>query len=229
MAPHQHTPVPGETADEHRRRGLSVRYRKAHTRGAYRVRWDAYDLAVLYLSTGRAHLATPKQIHAQINGGRCAFAPVRAAIADARRDCAPTQTPAAATAATDPRDLTTCTECGARLIRHWTSDGMDFTWLDEAGSRLAGQGGPPGIDSIEDYLDWLRAHDMRGYSAFLAQVTLGAGLLPWQHWHRPAPVIETGAGFPPLPWCCGEPARRVRDGWICREDPQHRPAPSTAV
>ena len=23
-------------------------------------------------------------------------------------------------------------------------DGMDFTWLDEAGSRQAGQGGPPG-------------------------------------------------------------------------------------
>lgn len=89
MAPHQHAPVPGETAEEYRRRCLSLRYRTAHTRGAYRVRWVAYDLAVLYLSTGRAHLATPKRIHAQINGGRCAFAPVRAAIADARRDWTP--------------------------------------------------------------------------------------------------------------------------------------------
>ena len=124
----------------------------------------------------------------------------------------------------DPRDTTTCTVCGMRLVRHWTSDGMDFTWLDEDGDRVAGEGGPDGIDCIEDYLDWLRENDIRRYSAFLAQVTLGAGLLPWQHWHRPAPVIETGAVHPALPWCCGEPARRIRDdGYICRENPQHRP------
>lgn len=90
MTPHHQGPVAGETADEHRRRGLSLSYRTAHTRGAYRVRWDAYDLALLYLSTDRAHLVTPKRIHAQINGGRCAFAPVRAAIVDARRDWTPT-------------------------------------------------------------------------------------------------------------------------------------------
>lgn len=86
MSVRQLDPAPGETHDDHRRRVLSQRYRKAHTRGAYRVRWDAYDLAVLYLSTARAHLATPKRIHAQINDGRCAMAPVRSAIADARRD-----------------------------------------------------------------------------------------------------------------------------------------------
>lgn len=66
---------------------MSLRYRRAHTRGAARVRWDAYDLAVLYLSTGRPEQATPKAIHALINGGRCVISPVRAAIADARRDC----------------------------------------------------------------------------------------------------------------------------------------------
>lgn len=65
---------------------MSLQYRKDH-RGAYRVRWDAYDLAVLYLSTGRPEMVTPKKIHAQINGGRCASSPVRSAIADARRDC----------------------------------------------------------------------------------------------------------------------------------------------
>jgi hypothetical protein len=75
----------------------------------------------------------------------------------------------------------------------------------------------------------LRENDIRHYSAFLAQVTLGTGLLPWQHWHRPARVIETGAGHPALPWCCGEPARRIRDGWICREDPQHRPPAAAAT
>ncbi|MBY6388821.1 hypothetical protein HG717_33670 [Rhodococcus erythropolis] len=79
---------PGETPEERRRRSMSLHYRKAHTRGASRVRWDAYDLALLYLSTGRPELVTPKQIHAQINGGRCALSPVRAAIRDARRDCA---------------------------------------------------------------------------------------------------------------------------------------------
>lgn len=87
MPAHSPNPaVPGESVDDHRRRVLSLRYRTAHTRGAYRVRWDAYDLAMLYLSTDRPHLVTPKRIHAQINGGRCAQAPVRAAIADARRD-----------------------------------------------------------------------------------------------------------------------------------------------
>ncbi|MGJ6127312.1 hypothetical protein QN239_32555 [Mycolicibacterium sp. Y3] len=87
MPPHPSTlAAPGESVDDHRRRVLSLRYRIAHTRGAYRVRWDAYDLAMLYLSTDRPHLVTPKRIHAQINGGRCAPAPVRAAIADARRD-----------------------------------------------------------------------------------------------------------------------------------------------
>lgn len=79
----------GESADEYRRRCLSLRYRSTHTRGACRVRWEAYDLAMLYLSTDRAHLVTPGRIHAQINGGRCAFAPVRSAIADARHDWTP--------------------------------------------------------------------------------------------------------------------------------------------
>lgn len=74
------------TDSEEARRLMSVAYRKTHS-GAYRVRWDAYDLATLYLMTGRPKCATPKRIHAQINGGRCAIGPVRTAIADARRDC----------------------------------------------------------------------------------------------------------------------------------------------
>lgn len=82
------SPCPGETPEELRRRELSLHYRKTHTRGACRVRCDAYDLAVLYLTTGRPELVTPIHIHAQINGGRCTIAPVRPAIADARRDCA---------------------------------------------------------------------------------------------------------------------------------------------
>lgn len=63
-------------------------YSIAHTKGAYRVRCDAYGLAVNYITTGRADQVKPKAIHAMINGGRCVMAPVRAAIADARRDCA---------------------------------------------------------------------------------------------------------------------------------------------
>lgn len=92
------TPLPvtvGEPppAAELLRRQMSLRYRLAHTRGAARVRWDAYDLAVLYLSTGRAEQVRPKAIHALINGGRCVMSPVRAAIADARRDYAATLGP----------------------------------------------------------------------------------------------------------------------------------------
>lgn len=73
---------------DQQRREMSLRYRRAHTRGAARVRWDAYDLACLYIFTGRGEQVTPKAIHALINGGRCLMSPVRAAIADARRDCA---------------------------------------------------------------------------------------------------------------------------------------------
>ncbi|KAA1250314.1 hypothetical protein F0Q45_10265 [Mycobacterium simiae] len=87
MVIHPQNAITGETHEEQRRRAMSLQYRMAHTRGAYRVRWDAYDLAVLYLTTGRPNLFSPKQIHGQIDGGRCAYAPVRAAIADARRDC----------------------------------------------------------------------------------------------------------------------------------------------
>ncbi|MGJ6127311.1 hypothetical protein QN239_32550 [Mycolicibacterium sp. Y3] len=122
----------------------------------------------------------------------------------------------------DPRDITTCTVCGATLIRHWTPDGMDYAWLDETGSYRAGCGGPEGVDSIEGYLDWLRVKDIGRYSSFLAQVTLGAGLLPWQHWHRPAPVTKASDPRQAIPWCCGEPARRIRDVWVCREDHHHR-------
>lgn len=119
-------------------------------------------------------------------------------------------------------DETTCTVCTARLERHWNSAGTDFTWLDDSGRRCAGEGGPDGVDSAEDYLDWLRIHDISGYSAFLAHVTLGTGILPWQHWHRPAPVAVLYERGESLPWCCGEPAQLIRDGWLCREDPRHR-------
>jgi hypothetical protein len=125
----------------------------------------------------------------------------------------------------NPRDVTTCTVCGTRLIRHWTPNGMDFAWLDETGSNRSGcGGGPGGTGSIEDYLAWLRDHDIGGYSLFLARVTLGAGILPWQHWHQPSLVAVAASDAREwVPWCCGEPARRIRDGWICREDPHHRP------
>jgi hypothetical protein len=78
----------GDPMAEQQRREMSLRYRLAHTRGAARVRWDAYDLACLYLTTGRPEHVTPKAIHELINGGRCMMSPVRVAIADARRDCA---------------------------------------------------------------------------------------------------------------------------------------------
>ncbi|WP_454231301.1 hypothetical protein [Mycolicibacterium fortuitum] len=65
---------------------MSRNYRLAHTRGAYRVRCDAYDLAMLYLSAGHPELVTPKRIHAMLNGGQCMFSAVRRGIADARRD-----------------------------------------------------------------------------------------------------------------------------------------------
>ncbi len=123
-------------------------------------------------------------------------------------------------------DETTCTVCTVRLVRRWNAAGTDFTWLDDSERGSGGQGGPAGVDNIEDYLDWLRDHDMRGYSAFLAQVTLGAGLLPWQHWHRPMDVPVVYAPDEVLPWCCGEPAQLIRDGWICRENHEHRPLPA---
>lgn len=65
---------------------MSRNYRRAHTRGAYRVRCDAYDLAMLYLSAGHPELVTPKRIHAMLNGGQCLFSAVPGGIADARRD-----------------------------------------------------------------------------------------------------------------------------------------------
>lgn len=129
----------------------------------------------------------------------------------------------------NPRDTTTCTTCGIRLIRHWTPNGMDFTWLDETGSNRSSCGGPDGVDSIDDYLDWLRDNDIRGYSLFLARVTLGTGVLPWQHWHQPTPAALDSNARESVPWCCGEPARRIRDGWICREDPHHRPQATAAA
>lgn len=74
--------------DEHSFRAMSLEYRKSHTRGACRVRWDAFDLALHYLASGRSGWVTVTRIHATINGGRCAPGPVRAAIADARRQYA---------------------------------------------------------------------------------------------------------------------------------------------
>ncbi|KAA1250313.1 hypothetical protein F0Q45_10260 [Mycobacterium simiae] len=120
-------------------------------------------------------------------------------------------------------DETSCSVCGVRLLRRWNRSGTDFTWLDEGGHNYGGDGGPAGVDNIWDYLDWLRIHDIGGYSLFLARVTLGAGILPWQHWHSPAPapVVYEPGEVPP--WCCGEPARLGRDGWLCRENKLHRP------
>ena len=75
-------------ATEDARREMSRVYRRMHSCGAFRVRSDAYDLAVLYLSTGRPELVKPSIIRSMLNGGRVVIAPVRAALADARRDCA---------------------------------------------------------------------------------------------------------------------------------------------
>lgn len=75
-------------------------------------------------------------------------------------------------------DETTCTVCAARLERRWNSAGTDFTWLDDSGRGCAGEGGPDGVASVEDYLDWLRIHDISGYSLFLAHVTLGTSMTP---------------------------------------------------
>lgn len=112
---------------------------------------------------------------------------------------------------------TACIDCGVALYRHWNTRGTESEWLDAGNDRCGGTGGPDGVTNVYDYLDWLRENDIARYSAFSARVSLGAQILPWQHWHHPAPVSPVFGRGEELPWCCGMPAHLVRDGWNCRE------------
>jgi hypothetical protein len=115
---------------------------------------------------------------------------------------------------------TTCELCQCRMFRHWNAAGTESSWLDGAGGRVGGQGGPAEIDTVYEYLNWLRENNIAEYSSFSVKVTLGAAILPWQHWHRPIPVSVRFTACQTVPQCCGQPALLQRDRWVCRQVPK---------
>ncbi|WP_137726196.1 hypothetical protein [Prescottella subtropica] len=73
------------------------------------------------------------------------------------------------------------------------------------------------MSTVSDYLTHLLDGDrIVEYSDFSARSALGAGILPWEHWHtpQPGPPLNLPGG---VPECCGTPMQLVRDGWRCRE------------
>lgn len=115
---------------------------------------------------------------------------------------------------------TICEQCRCPMFRQWNAAGTESTWLDAETSSVGGQGGPAGINTVYDYLNWLRDNDIAEYSSFSVKVVLGAAILPWQHWHRPVPVSVRLAPGQTVPQCCGQPALLQRDRWVCREVPK---------
>ena len=119
----------------------------------------------------------------------------------------------------------TCITCGCTMIRHWDGRGLESSFLDETGSMSGDSGrGPEGVRTTGDHLSWLLAEGrMVEYSGWKARYDLGAGITPWQHWHKPEaarPVFGPEDVTPDD--CCGMPMWLVRDGWVCRVDRAHR-------
>lgn len=113
-------------------------------------------------------------------------------------------------------DQTTCAICGCALYRHWNVSGTESAWLD-SDSRIVGEDQtlkPAGVENFAEYLNWLKRHDIRTYSALTAAGT--AMLPPWQHRHQAIPVAPLFGPGETVPDCCGMPAQLVRDGWLCR-------------
>lgn len=115
---------------------------------------------------------------------------------------------------------TACAQCRCPMFRHWNAAGTESTWLDADGRRAGGQDGPAGIDTVYDYLNWLRDNNIAEYASFSVKVSLGATILPWQHWHRPIPVSVRFTPGQTVPQCCGHPALLQRDRWVCRQVPK---------